>query len=142
MLYRSGLYNLQTRKNWKVTKNWNWHFLQSQYWKRPISTLAINLWWSQIRGITEQNWTIYRPEKNLNRYNSNTKRSQIWIKLNQRLNSYNLLINKLERWNWTFHMTLLKALKYTPCLSFWACHKAILEFTESTHIIYWPAIIA
>ena len=35
----------------KVIENWNWPFLISQYWKPPISTLAINLWWSQIRGI-------------------------------------------------------------------------------------------
>ena len=32
--------------------------------------------------------------------------------------------------------------KYTPSLSFWACQNKIVEFTESTHIIYWPAKIA
>ena len=48
----------------------------------------------------------------------------------------------LKCWNWTFHMALLKALKYTPCLSFWSCQKTIVEITDLTRIIYWPAIIA
>ena len=39
-------------------------------------------------------------------------------------------------------MTILKAHKYTPCLSFWACQEKIVEFTDSTQIIYGPAIIA
>ena len=33
------------------------------------------------------------------------------------------------------YMTILKALKYTPGLSFSACQKKIVEFTDSTHII-------
>ena len=36
-------------------------------------------------------------------------------------------------------MTMLKANKYTPSHSFWACQNKIVEFTDSTHIIYWPA---
>ena len=36
-------------------------------------------------------------------------------------------------------MTIPEALKYTTCLSFWVCQKKIAEFTDSTHIIYWPA---
>ena len=36
-------------------------------------------------------------------------------------------------------MTMLKAIKYTPSNSFWACQNEIVEFTDSTHIIYWPA---
>ena len=93
-----------------------------------------------------------RPEKSLNRYNNNTKRSQIWIKILGISEIKDLIhtiygwtnwnVEMLDRWNWTFHMALLKALKYTPCLSFWACQKTIVEFTDSTHIIYWPAIIA
>ena len=83
---------------------------------------------------------------------SSTKRSQIWIKILGISEIKGLIhtiywwtnwnVEMLDRWNWTFHMTLLKALKYTPCLSFWACQKTIVEFTDSTHIIYWPAIIA
>ena len=44
--------------------------------------------------------------------------------------STNWNVEILESWNWTFHMTLLKALKYKPCLSFWASQKIIVE-------IYW-----
>ena len=40
-------------------------------------------------------------------------------------------------------ITILKAIKQTPCLSFWACEKKkIMEFTDSTHIMYWPVKIA
>ena len=39
-------------------------------------------------------------------------------------------------------MTILKALKYTPCLSLWACQEKIMDFTDLIHIIYWPAKIA
>ena len=31
---------------------------------------------------------------------------------------------------------ITKSLKYTLCLSFLAFHKKIVEFTDSTHIIY------
>ena len=31
---------------------------------------------------------------------------------------------------------ITKSLKYTLCLSSLACHKKIVEFTDSTHIIY------
>ena len=34
------------------------------------------------------------------------------------------------------------AINYTPTLSFRECQKNIMEFTESTHIIYRPAKIA
>ena len=39
-------------------------------------------------------------------------------------------------------MTMLKAIKHTTSLSFWACEKKIVEFTDSTHRMYWPAKIA
>ena len=35
-----------------------------------------------------------------------------------------------------------KALKHKSCLSFHACHKKIVEFTDSTHTIYRPTNIA
>ena len=58
MIYRPDLYNLQTWKKTakQVTKNWNWHFLISHYQKLPISTLFINLKWSETRSV------ICRPE--------------------------------------------------------------------------------
>ena len=34
---------------------------------------------------------------------------------------------------------MLKAIKYIPSHSFWACQNKIFEFTDSTHIIYWLA---
>ena len=67
-------YNLQTRivqftdqkkTAKKITKNWNWPFLISQLLKSPIPTLAINLRWSETRGI------IYRPGL----YNLQTRKS-------------------------------------------------------------------
>ena len=91
---------------------------------------------SNKRHNFQNNCTIYSPEKNLNRYNNNTKRSQKLIKLDiSEIKdsthtvywSTNWNIEILEPWNWTFHMTLLKALKYTPCLSFWASQKTIVE---------------
>ena len=39
----------------QVTKNWNWPFLISHYQKPPISTLFINLRWSETRSV------IFRP---------------------------------------------------------------------------------
>ena len=36
-------------------------------------------------------------------------------------------------------MTMLKAVKYKPCLIFPVCQKKSAEFTDSTHTIYWPA---
>ena len=36
-------------------------------------------------------------------------------------------------------MTILKALKYKPFHSFWVCHKKIVEFTDLSHTIHWPA---
>ena len=129
-------------KNKKFTKNWNWPFLLSQYWEPPISTLTINLWWSQIRGIMWRTevYNLQARKKSLNRCNSNTKRSQIKIKLldiSEIKDSTHTIywsttwnVEMLEQWNWTFHMTLLKALKYTSCLSFWTCQKTIVEFTD------------
>ena len=32
----------------------------------------------------------------------------------------------------------IKTLKYKFCLGFSACQKKIVEFTDSTHTIYWP----
>ena len=39
-------------------------------------------------------------------------------------------------------MSILKALRYKSCLSFRACQKKIVEFTDSTHTIYLPTNIA
>ena len=36
----------------------------------------------------------------------------------------------------------IKALKYKSCLSFCACQKKIVQFTNSTNTIYWPTCIA
>ena len=36
-------------------------------------------------------------------------------------------------------MTILKALKYKTFQSFWGCQKKVMEFTDLTHTIYWPA---
>ena len=80
----------------------------------------------------------------------------------QRLNSYNLLTDKVaEKVPWTIYRLdkkskkkyrrvrnellikdNIKALKYKSCLSFPACQKKIVEFTDSTHTIYWPTNIA
>ena len=80
----------------------------------------------------------------------------------QRLNSYNLLTDKVaEKVPWTIYWPdkkskksigelenelsindNIKALKYKSCLSFHACQKKIVEFTDSTHTIYWPTNIA
>ena len=78
----------------------------------------------------------------------------------QRLNSYNLLTDKVaEKVPWTIYrpdekqkkyqsvrneLSIkgdIKALKYKSCLSFRACQKKIIEFTDSTHTIYWPTNI-
>ena len=34
------------------------------------------------------------------------------------------------------YMTMLKVLKYKPCISFRACQKKFVEFTDLTHTIY------
>ena len=80
----------------------------------------------------------------------------------QLLNSYNLLTDKVaEKVPWTIYRPdkkerkkyqrvrnelsikgNIKALKYKSCLSFRACQKKIVEFTDSTHTIYWPTNIA
>ena len=75
----------------------------------------------------------------------------------QRLNWYNLPTGKAaEKVPLTIHQpykkvqkstrpeswTVLKALKYKSCLSFCACQKKIVEFTDSTHTIYWSTNIA
>ena len=80
----------------------------------------------------------------------------------QRINSYNLLTEKVaEKVPWTIYRPdkkkqtkyrkvgnelsikdNIKALKYKSCLSFCACQKKIVEFTDSTHTIYWPTNIA
>ena len=69
----------------------------------------------------------------------------------QRLNSYNLLTDKVaEKVLWTIYRPdkkskksielsikdNTKALKYKSCLSFRACQKKIVELTDSTHTIY------
>ena len=73
----------------------------------------------------------------------------------QRLNSYNLLTDKVtEKVPYTIyrpdkkqkmHQGIrnelsikdnIKALKYKSCLSFRTCQKKIVEFTDSTHTIY------
>ena len=38
--------------------------------------------------------------------------------------------------------TILKTVKYKPCLSFQACQKEIVEFSYSTQKIYWPTNLA
>ena len=80
----------------------------------------------------------------------------------QRINSYNLLTEKVaEKVPWTIYRPdkkkqtkyrkvgnelsikdNIKALKYKSCLSFCACQKKIVEFTDSTNTIYWPTNIA
>ena len=69
----------------------------------------------------------------------------------QRLNSYNLLTDKMtekvsytiykEKKYWGVKNELsikdnIKALKYKSCLSFHTCQKKIVEFTDSIHTIY------
>ena len=39
-------------------------------------------------------------------------------------------------------MAILKAFKYKSFLSLQACQKKTVEFTYSTHAIYWPTNIA
>ena len=80
----------------------------------------------------------------------------------QRLNSYNLLTDKVaEKVPWTIYRLdkkkqkkywrtrnelsikgNIKALEYRFCLSFPACQKKFVEFTDSNHTIYWPTNIA
>ena len=73
----------------------------------------------------------------------------------QRLNSYNLLTDKVtEKVPYTFYRSdkkqkmyrgvrnelsirdNIKALKYKSCLSYRTCQKKIVEFNDSTHTIY------
>ena len=74
----------------------------------------------------------------------------------QRLNSYNLLTdkvtekvpytiyrpdekNKKNYWGVRNELSIkdkIKALKYKSCFSFRTCQKKIVEFTDSTHTIY------
>ena len=73
----------------------------------------------------------------------------------QRLNSYNLLTDKVtekvsytiyrpdkkQKMHWRVRNELsikgnIKALKYISWLSFRTCQKTIVEFTDSTHTIY------
>ena len=84
---------------------------------------------------------------------SNTKRFQINAYASRQprnhiLNSYDSLTYKkwleqftdqlkkakklLESWNWTYfpYITIRKALKYKPCLSFRACQKKVVQFNS------------
>ena len=61
--------------------------------------------------------TIYRPDKK-SKKKYRTVRNELSVKDNT------------------------KALEYKSCLSFPACQKKIVEFTDSTHTIYWPKNIA
>ena len=61
-------------------------------------------------------WTIYRPDK---------KAKQV-----------------LKSQKWPSIKDNIKALKYKSSLSFRSCQKKIVEFTDSTHAIYWPTNIA
>ena len=69
----------------------------------------------------------------------------------QRLNSYNLLTDKVtEKVPYTIYrpdkknkksigkseMDNIKALKYISCISFRTCQKNFFDFTDSTHTIY------
>ena len=74
----------------------------------------------------------------------------------QRLNSYNLLTDKVtekvpytiyspdeknKKGYWRVRNELsikdkIKALKYKSCFSFRTCQKKVVEFTDSTHTIY------
>ena len=80
----------------------------------------------------------------------------------QRLNSYNLLTDKValkvpwtiygpDKKKWKMYWRVgnelsikdnIKALRYKSCLTFCACQKKIVEFTHSTNAIYWPTNIA
>ena len=75
----------------------------------------------------------------------------------QRLNSYNLPTEKVPYIIYRpdkktkkvsgvrYELSIkdnIKALKYQSCLSFRTCQKKIVEFTDSTHTIYWPTNIA
>ena len=46
-------------------------------------------------------------------------------------------VEMLEPWKWTFHMTLLKALKLHPASVSEQVRKQLRKFTDSTHIICW-----
>ena len=62
-------------------------------------------------------WTIYRPDR----------KSKKGIRESR--NEFSIEDN-------------IKALKYESCLSFPACQKKNVEFTDSTHAIYWPTNVA
>ena len=50
------------------------------------------------------------------------------------------LINLQTRWEkLKMYQKVKKALKYNPFLSFRACQKKIVDFTDLAHIFYWPA---
>ena len=63
-------------------------------------------------------WTVYRPDKKKKNAKTVSESQKLSIKDN------------------------IKALKYKYCLIFPACPKKIVEFTDSTHAIYWPTNIA
>ena len=62
-------------------------------------------------------WAIYRPDKE--------SKKKYWRVANELSIKDNI-----------------KALKYKSCLSFCACQKKIVEFTDSTNKINWPTNIA
>ena len=53
-------------------------------------------------------------------------------RLDEKANKYQRVKNELS----IKHK--IKTLKYKSCLSFPACQAKIVEFTDSTHRIYWP----
>ena len=109
----------QKRTAKQVTKNWNWPFLISHYQKPPVSTLLINLRWSEARSV------ICRTELySLQTRKKSEKVETVQIKLSKsktQLKQFNdqQKVTKnvtwaiyrphkkpeklLERWNWTFH---------------------------------------
>ena len=122
LIYRSALYNLQTRKVWNSTK--------------PQIELSIN---SNTKGLKYKRMLMFLEISKI-------------CSMIQRLDSCNLLTNKKRLKKWLEQLTdpmkkkakkvlestwtILKVLKYKPCLSFWGCQKKIVGFTYSTHIIY------
>ena len=134
MMYKPYLYNLQTRQ-----KN------RKSYWELKLTLLNISILKTSNINTGHKSMMVSNKGHNLpNRTVQFTGQKKAWIStieivkgLKYKLSFWTFLKSKtnwnvemLEPWDWTFHMTLLKTLKYTPCLSFWASPKTIVE-------IYW-----
>ena len=112
LIYRPDLYNLQTRKK-----------KQKTYWELKLTLLNISILITSNINTGHKSMIVSNKSQKLIKLDI----SEIKDSTHTVYWSTNWNIEILEPWNWTFHMTLLKALKYTPCLSFWASQKTIVE---------------